>query len=206
MGALAAVGVDDDFATRQARIAVRTTDDEFSRGIDFVIDFSLEQCEHLFVALLLDAGYEDVDDVVLDLRQHGLVVVHELVVLGRDHDGVNALWHALVAVLDGHLALRVGPEVGHLLALAANVGQGAHDEVGELQRHGHVVGRFVGGIAEHHALVAGSLVLFFLAVDAAVDVAALLVNGSEDAAGIAVELVFRLRVSDFVDGAAGHGL
>ena len=128
--------------------------------------------------------------VVANLLQHGLVVVHELVVLRGDHDGVDALGHALVAVFNGDLALRVGTQVSHLLAFAADVGQGAHEQVGQVERNGHVVTRLVGGIAEHHALVAGALVFLVGAVYAAVDVAALLVDGREDAAGIAVELIF----------------
>ena len=54
--------------------------------------------------------------------------------------------------------------------------------MGEGDREGHVLGGLVAGVAEHHALVAGTLVLFFLAFDALVDVAGLLVDGGDDAA------------------------
>ena len=55
-------------------------------------------------------------------------------------------------------------------------------------------------------MVAGTLLLGFLAVYATIDVGTLLVNGSEDAAGVAIKLVFRLGVANALDGVAGNGL
>ena len=46
----------------------------------------------------------------------------EVVVLRGDHDGVDAHGQAVVGILYGDLALGVGPQVGHYLALAADVG------------------------------------------------------------------------------------
>ena len=82
-------------------------------------------------ALLDEAGDEDADNIVANLLEHefvGLLLAasfggaDEIVVLRADHDGVNALCHALVVVFHGHLALRVGAQIGHLLALAADIG------------------------------------------------------------------------------------
>ena len=163
--------------------------------------------------LLLDPGNEDVEYIFTDALLHGLIGI-ELVVLGRHHDGIDTLGNTIVAVLDGHLALGVGAQIGHDLAFLADVGEGAHEQMGEVERYGHVVFGFVGGITEHHALVAGTLVFFRClvgslmvdAVDTTVDVVALLMDGTEDAAGVAVKLVFGLGVADILDGIAGDGL
>ena len=90
----------------------------------------------------------------------------------------------VLVILDGDLTLRVGAQVGeraalalpsHLLGLAANLGELYEQAVREVEREGHVVGGLVAGIAEHHALIAGTLTLGLLALDTAVDVGALLV-------------------------------
>jgi len=140
--------------------------------------------------MLLHPRNQDVDHVVLDLGEHPFVVTVELVVLGGYDDRVDTLRDALIAILDGHLALGVGAQIGHLLALLTDVGQGAHDQVGQVEGDGHIVLRLIGGIAEHHALVACSLLFFIAVIYATVDVGTLLVDGTQDAAGVAVELIF----------------
>ena len=75
-----------------------------------------------------------------------------------------------------------------------------------MERNGHIVARFVGGITEHHALVTSALVFLVFAVNTAIDVATLLMNGREDSTGVAVELIFRFGITNLVDGAASHRL
>ena len=74
---------------------------------------------------------------------------------------------------------------------------------------GHVVIRFVGGIAEHHALVAGTdgvelvriaFLLFQGIVDAHGNVRGLFVEGYQDTASIAVKAVFRTGITDGTNG------
>ena len=79
------------------------------------------------------------------------------------NDGTNTQRLVVVAVLYGYLALGVGAQVGHLLALLANLRQCLHNEMRKVERSGHVIVGLVAGIAEHHTLVAGSLLVFFLA-------------------------------------------
>ena len=214
MGTLASIGVDNNLASGKTRIAMRTADDKLARGVHIILDVIVEQGEHLLgVNLLLNPGNEDVEYIFTDALLHGLIGI-ELVVLGRHHDGIDTLGNTIVAVLDGHLALGVGAQIGHDLAFLADVGEGAHEQMGEVERYGHVVFGFVGGITEHHALVAGTLVFFRClvgslmvdAVDTTIDVVALLMDGTEDAAGVAVKLVFGLGVADILDGIAGDGL
>ena len=75
-------------------------------------------------------------------------------------------------------------------------------------RQRHVVVRFVGSIAEHHALVASAdgieliciaFLLFQGVIDAHGDIRRLFVQGDEDAAGIAVKAVFSAGITDIAD-------
>ena len=218
MGAFAAVCVHDNLAARQSCIAVGATDNEFARGVHVILDGSLFE-EGLdfgrMDALVDNAGDEDGNDIVAYLVEHQLVGLlltaslfgtDKLVVLRADHDGVNALCHALVVVFHGHLALRVGAQIGHLLAHAADIGQHNQYFVGQGQGEGHIGVGFVVGIAEHHALVACALVHGVFALHAAVDVGALLVDGAEDAARFGVKLILCLCVANLADGATRHVL
>ena len=111
-----------------------------------------------------------------------------------------------LVVFDGHLRLRVGPQVTHHLALAADRRQLLENDMREDQRRGHHLARLVAGVAEHDPLVAGPLLLLGLAHDTPVDVGRLLVNGRHHAARVAVEAVLALRVADAVDDATRHAL
>src|SRR6202008_2902538 len=68
-------------------------------------------------------------------------------------------------------------------------------------RGGHQFGGFVHGEAEHHSLVAGAT-----GVDTHCDVAGLLVDAGDHGAGVAVEAVERVVVSDGLDDAADQRL
>ena len=80
-------------------------------------------------------------------------------------------------------------------------------------RHGHEDGGLVGGVAEHHALVARAHEVDGVGgaaglgveglVDAGGDVGALLVDEVEDAAGVGVEAELGARVADAADDVAG---
>ena len=130
MGSFSTIGVDDDFTAGETGVAMGTADDEFPRGIDMVFDVVVEEGEHFLAPdFRLHPWHEDVDDIVLDGIKHALVFV-EIVVLGRHHDGVDALGNIVVGVFHRHLTLGVGAQVGHLLAFLAYLGQGRHDEMG----------------------------------------------------------------------------
>ena len=156
--------------------------------------------------LLLDTRNEDVDDVLANLGEHALVVAVELVVLRRDDDGIDALGNACIAILDGDLTLGVRTQIGHHLTLLADLCEGAHDEMREVERHGHEILGLVGGIAEHHTLVASALLVLVAIIDTAVDVLALLMDSSEDTAGVAVELVFGLGIAYLLNRVTCNGL
>ena len=206
VGALAAVGVYDDFAAREAGIAVRTADDELARGVDVVDNVVGKECLYVVAELGFHARNQDVNDVLLDLRQHGGLVLIELVVLRAHHDGFDGLRRVVVGVADGDLAFGVGAQVGHFAALAAQGSQLAQQAVREVEGQRHVVVGFVRGVAEHHALVASALLLGRGPLYTLVDVHRLRVQLVEHLAGVGIEQVLGLVVANAPDNVAGNGL
>ncbi len=197
MPAHAAVGVHDDLAAGDAAIALRAADDE-AAGRVHVVDRALVQQlrRHRRLDHLLDDFLADL--LVRDVRG----------VLGRNDDGVHAHGLAVRIVFDGHLALGIGTDPRHLAGLA-QVGQLAHDPVGQDDRQRHQLGGFVAGVAEHHALVAGALLGRGLAfglggVHALGDVRRLAFDGDEHRADVGVEAGFLVVVADVDDGLASH--
>ena len=198
MRGAAAVGVDDDLAAGQAGVALRAADDEAAGGVDVVLRILVEQ-------LRGDDGLDDqLDHVAADRLERGLRRV-----LRGDDDRVDAHRAARLVVFDGDLGLSVGAEIIDQAALA-HLGEALGQRVGQRDRQGHQLRRLAAGVAEHHALVAGAVLqlgvaaLFALEglVHAEGDVAGLLVDVDDDAAGVAVEAVLRAVVADLADDLA----
>jgi hypothetical protein len=64
-----------------------------------------------------------------------------------------------------------------MLCLAAYVGELAKQTMGKIKGERHIIGSLVAGIAEHHALVAGTLSLCILTLDTTVDIGTLFMQG-----------------------------
>src|SRR3712207_7012652 len=60
-------------------VAMWAADNEFSGGINVVFDVVIEESQHLVAALCLYTRYQNVAYIGLNLGQHGLVVIHELI-------------------------------------------------------------------------------------------------------------------------------
>ena len=180
---------------------MRTADDELARGVHQQLVVGVEQGRGLRREFLHQARQDDVADVLLDL-----VHVHVGVVLGREHDGVDAhRGMGGVVVLHGELALGVRTEVGHQFrGVVADVGEDFQHAVRQVQRQRHEVFRVAAGVAEHHALVAGTLLFRGRAHHALTDVAALAVEEVHDLDARGIEEVFGLAVADAADHAADH--
>ena len=224
MGAAAAIGVDDYLAAGQAGVGVWTAKYKLAGGVDVEYDVFVEECAGLlgefckhtgdqhFLHVFPDAGEHPVFGLLLSLP--GVVGwLDEFVVLGGDDKGVDAERLVVVVIFHSDLALGVRAEISdflalaeicHLLSLAADVGEFADERMGEVKGEGHVVFGLADSIAEHHALVACALVIFLFAVYALGDVGALLMDGVEDAAAVAVEAVSAAVVAYLVDERAHH--
>ena len=117
--------------------------------------------------------------------------------LRGDNDGIDSDGAALLVILNGDLGLAVGSEIGEL-AEFPDGGELLCELMGQGDGHRHELRGLVAGVAEHHALVAGTvleLVIFAVLVlkglvNAHSDIAGLLVNVRDDAAGVAVKAVF----------------
>lgn len=116
--------------------------------------------------------------------------------LRRDEDCVHTQRRVVVVVFDGDLALGIGTKVGHDFAFLANGGKFTDERVAEVERERHEVVGVIDGVAKHHALVSRTLFHRIGAYHTLVDVGALLVDGTQHAATIRVELVFAFVVSD----------
>ncbi len=149
---------------------------------------------------------DHLDDVVAQP-----VVGDVVVVLSGDYhrshrDGLAA------AVFDRHLRLAVRPEVVDQL-LVAHLGETSREAMREGDRQWHQLGRLAAGEAEHHALVAGALIVdvrpaacLERLVDAALDVGRLLVDRDQRPAGSVVEAEASVGVADPAHGVANDGL
>ena len=201
MTAKAAVGIDDDLAAGETRVAHGAAHDKATGGVHVQIGPAPID------ALGIHDGRDDVlhhvllDDVhVLDLGR----------MLGGDNDGVHA--HGTAAlVAHGHLGLAVGTQVRQG-AVVAHLGEALGQTARKIVRHGHKRRGLVGGIAEHHALIArtdkidgvGGLARLGLIrlIDTLGDIGALLMDKAHDAAGLAVKTKLGAVVPDATDGIA----
>lgn len=192
VGAPTSVGVDDDLSAGEAGVTVGSADDEAAGGVDVV--------DGLLIEVL--GGDDGLDDVLHDVLVN-LLVGDVGLVLGGDDDGVDAdRDHAavLLLVLDGDLGLTIGaqPLEGSILA---NVGETLAEAGGEEVGEGHELGGLIGGVAEHDALVTSADLLDALVeVDALGDIGALLLDGDDDVAGVAVDALVGGGVADVADG------
>ncbi len=197
----AAVGIDDNLASSQAGIAHGPTYDKAASGVG--VD--------LQVIGGLDAlGLKHRVDDMLDKIGVDLLPCRLLGVLGGDEDLLD-LGRLAVDIAHGHLGLAIGTKVleGPVLA---DLGEALGETVGQIDWHGHKGRGLVAGISEHHALVTGThLVDLVLAlavlglkgfVDTLRDVSALLVDGVDDAAGVAVKAVLGAGVANLANGVA----
>jgi hypothetical protein len=139
-------------------------------------------------------GNHRLDDLLADVLAQRLGGDHARVLGGDDH-GLHPHRHPSV-VLDGDLALAVGPEVvDH--AFPADLRETARELVGEHDGHGHQLVGLAAGVAEHQALVAGAPRVHSLG-----DVGRLLVDGRDHGAGLVVEAVLGPGVAHPLDGLA----
>ena len=181
MRASAAVSIDDDLASRQARIALRSADFESARRIDvkFRIFVQKFRGNHLVYHILLDVRAK------LLLRDH-------FIVLGRNHHRVHA-HRALIVVFHRHLCLSVRPQIGQKTALSHP--REAHREfMREQNGQRHQFLRFAAGIPEHHSLISRAQRVLFAArslrllfdrgVDAHRNIGRLLVDRYDDLASV----------------------
>jgi hypothetical protein len=186
----AAVGVDDDLAPGQPRIAHGPTDDEAPGRVD-------QQRAAQLARVVEVAGQHGHHHVLPEVVAQELRL-DAVAVLRRDEDALDRRRRA-VAVANGDLRLAVGAQVGQ--PVAADDGQALGELVGQRDRQRHQLGRLARGVAEHHPLVARAGVAGRVrcAVDALGDVGRLLVDRVDDRARVGAEAQVGVDVADPAD-------
>ncbi len=139
-----AIGIDDDLASGEAAVAVRTADDEFAGRIDQVTHVSLEH----------GLRQHRLDDV-FDHRLLDLLVLHLGGVLRGQHHGFDRVGFT-VYVADRYLRFGVGPQPRQA-AVAAQLRLAFNQPVRKMNCHRHQHRGLIACIPEHQSLVAGPL-------------------------------------------------
>ncbi len=189
MAAPAAVAVHNNLASGQAAVPVGAAYHKAAGGVDEVLA--------VFAQLLRDHGLDDIFlDVLVNLLLGGLFPV-----LGAYHNGGD-FYRSPVLVPHCHLGLAVGAQVGEG-AVLADLGELPGQAVGVGDGHRHQLQGLVTGVAEHHSLVPGAVLLFRLpglrlggVIHPQGDIRGLLVDGGDDPAGGPVKAVGGVVVAD----------
>lgn len=148
-------------------------------------------------------GWDDLlDDLLLDLLAQ-LLSGDGLSVLGRDDDSVDSERDdssVVMLVLDGDLGLGIGSQPWDATVATGS----AHLSVKlvcQLKGQWEELWGLIGGITEHDTLVTGTeLLKSLVVVQALSDIGGLLLDGDKDVAGLVVEALGGVIVTDVLDG------
>ncbi len=144
VGAPTTISINDDLASSETGITVRTTNDEASRGVKVI--------DGLVINILgRNNGLDDVlQKILLDL-----LLGHVLIVLSGNDDSVNAEWdhgagNLLVLDDDLSLTIRADPLEG---SVDTDLSEASTESGGQVVSQGHKLGGLIRGITEHVTLV-----------------------------------------------------
>ena len=155
---IAAVGVHNDFAAGQARIALGAAHHELARGVHQEAGGALVAGGFLegFEGEIGGGGLHHMaPEIGGDALPHGLLLTHSINfsgVLGGDQNGVDGHGH-IVFVDNAHLGFAIGQQVLEA-AVVAHFCQPPGQPVGQADGQGHQLRGFVAGVAKHDALIA----------------------------------------------------
>ena len=145
MTAASAVGIDDDLAACQSRIAVWSTKLETPGRIHMDRDPRIPP--------LAEDWFDDLINHLV--AEFILTIVPSLVVLGRDNDSIDADWFAIV-VLDRDLALCIRTQSRDDVPLA-HLRLTSNQLVAQHDRERHQLLSLLTRESEHHPLIARTL-------------------------------------------------
>lgn len=192
VGGVTTIGIDNNLTTGQTSITLGTTDDETARGLD-VVGGVLEEL----------GGDDRVNNVLLDSLTE-VLSLDFLRVLDRDDNSVNAKGNegtVLVLVLNGDLGLgvRTQPSEG---TVATEISHLSVQLVGKSNSEGHVFRSLISGIAKHDTLVTSTNVLNVerLLDKTLSNIRGLLLDGNKDVAGLVIETLGRVIITNLLDG------
>jgi len=144
------------------------------------------------------------DDLLLDFLAE-LFGGDVWAVLSTDDDSVDTLGHnstTVVLVFDSDLGLGIRSEPWER-AIVSGLLHGKVEPVGELDGQWKQFRGFVGGISKHDTLITGTELLeSLLVVQTLGNIWRLLFNGNQNVAGLVVETLLGVIVSNVLDGVA----
>ena len=175
----ATVGVNDDLAPGQTRVAHGAANHKSSRWIDVVFGIFVEQVSR-------DSRLDD----VLENIAAEFVIGYSFRMLSRNHHRVHAHGFVVFVVFNRNLRLAIRTQV-RKLAVLADVGKPHAQLVRQRNRHGHEFRRLPARVAHHHSLVTGAT-----SVNAHGDVTRLLVDAGYDCASVGIKAIERVVVAD----------
>ena len=81
---------------------MRTTNHELTCRVYEVLDVIIEESQHLITQVSLYSWNQDIDYILTNLCQHSIIIVlticllDKIIMLGRNYDGIDALWDIIV--------------------------------------------------------------------------------------------------------------
>ena len=192
---ISAVGIHNNFSSRESRITLRSPDDKTSCGIDEKFRLIIH---HFFR-----------QNLIKDLSLHifvNLLLIHFRIVLCRQDYSFQTERLPVFIIFHADLRLAVRSQIRKnpiLTHLRKSLGQ----LMSKRNRIRHILLRLICGIAKHHALVTCANRIQFLIrhirflclqglVHTKGNIFGLLINGRNDTAGARVKSIFGSRISD----------
>ena len=111
---------------------MRTSDNELASRIDMIVDFIIEQFQNIWV---MDSGnytrHQNMNYILVNLFNHRFICLqlslfrvvfgqNEFIVLGRNHNRVNANRTPVVIIFNSYLTFGIRAQIRHHLAFPAD--------------------------------------------------------------------------------------
>ena len=132
MSACASIRIYNNLTSRQTGISMRTSDNELAGRINMIVDFIIEQFQNIRV---MDSGnytrHQNMNYILVNLFNHRFICLqlslfrvvfgqNEFIVLGRNHNRVNANRTPVVIIFNSYLTFGIRAQIGHHLAFPAD--------------------------------------------------------------------------------------
>ena len=96
MGSFSAIGIDNNFSSRQACVTMGATYYKLSCGVDMVLYLIVKKILNFLRLFLFHFRNQDLDNILLDFGQHFFVILVKRIVLRRDHNSIDPLRHIII--------------------------------------------------------------------------------------------------------------
>ena len=205
MTRISAIGIYDNFPSSQPAVSLRSANYKTACGIDKEFGFLIYHiCRQNLV-----------ENILLHICMN-LLLCYTLIMLSRKHHCIQTDGMSSLIILYCNLGLSIRTKIRQG-SVFAHLGQLTNQLVSQSDRIRHILLRLIGSIAEHHTLVActNSIQLavvhrIFSCFQSLIythgNIAGLLVQSNQNAAGITVKAIFCTIVTNFANGLTDNRL